>query len=359
MNLSQVIEELVEDRGLDRNVLESIVHEGMMSAYAKKYPHLTFKVETKKDTGELEINVQKEIVRSVEDEDTQISLRKAHYINKKLKVGDNTWLPFEGTIGRVEVLKAKQVIATRIREVEALAIYNEFKDKQGTVVHGVIHKCEYGGTVVKIADVFAFLPKSLTSPTDKCIVGYPIRALLKEVFSEPRNESQLILDRSSADFLIKLFELEIPEVYERLVEIKKMVRSAGYKTKIVVISNDPNIDPVGTCVGIHGARIKPILKELGGEKIDIIPFKNSIEEQIKLALKPAEINRVELINDQNARVWLDEDQRSFAIGKKGQNIALASQLTGVNINLVQSEREPQNREKILSDALTEISQSED
>ena len=335
MKLGQVIEQLIEERGLERSILNQIVCDGMLAAYEKRYPELIFKVVLDKQTGDLVAQVEKEIVSSVEDDERQISLRKSRFIDKKKNTGDKIWIPFDGPIGRVDILKAKQVIAQKIREIEATAVYEEFKDKSDTVVHGSVHKCERGGTVIKLGDTLAFLPRSLSIPGEKCIVGYPVRALLKEVHLEPRSENQLILDRASEAFVQKLFELEIPEVYERLVEIKKIVRTPGYKTKVVVSSNDPNIDPVGTCVGVGGARIKPILKDLGGEKIDIISWADAKENLIKSALKPAEINRVELIDDENANVWLDEDQRSLAIGKGGQNISLASRLTGVNINLVQ------------------------
>lgn len=336
MNLSQVIEELVEERGLDRTLLNSIVCEGILAAYAKKFPELPLQVVYNKKTDELEVQVKKSVVSTIVDDDREISLRKARAIDPSAEVGGELWVPFEKPIGRIEILRAKQVIAQKIRNVEAAAIYNEFKDRQGSLVQGVIHKCERNGMSLKIGDVLAFLPKSLSSPLDKCVVGYSIRALLKEVLLEPRNDYQLILDRASADFVKKLFELEIPEVFEKLVEIKKIVRIPGYKTKMAVISNDKNIDPVGTCVGVGGVRIKPILKELGGEKIDVIAWVDSKEELIYEALKPAVINRVEVINSEAAQVWLDEDQRSLAIGKMGQNIALASQLVGLAINLVQA-----------------------
>ena len=234
-------------------------------------------------------------------------------------------------------MRAKQVIANSIRKIETSAIYEEFKPKEGTIVTGAIHKIERNGATVKIGDAMAFLPKSLAVPGEKIIPGYSIRALLKEVLLEPRNDNQLILDRVSEKFLHRLFELEIPEVFEKLVEIKKIVRIPGYKSKVAVVSHDKNIDPVGTCVGINGARIKPILKELNSEKVDVITWSDSLEILIRDALKPARINRVELVDDQNAQVWLDEDQRSLAIGKMGQNITLASRLTGVNIHLMQSE----------------------
>ena len=163
---------------------------------------------------------------------------------------------------------------------------------------------------------------------------------MKEVLDLPRNENQLILDRASTEFVEKLFNLEIPEVFERLVEIKRIVRIPGYKTKIAVLSHDSNIDPVGTCVGVGGVRIKPILKELGTEKIDIIGWTDNLESLIKSALKPAEINRVELSDDNlAARILLDDDQRSLAIGKLGQNINLASELCDVHIELMQGRTE--------------------
>lgn len=341
MKLSIVIDELVEERGLDRDTLQSVICEGVLAAFQKKHPDASLKVDYDKKNDDLIVKAQKKVVSNVENDETEISLRKARFIEKEAVLGDLLWLPFEGSIGRVEILRAKQTIANRIRKIESDAIFNAFKDKEGTIVNGVIHKCERAGIVVKLRDNMAFLPKSLTIPGDKCIVGYPIRALLKEVLPEPRNENQLILDRVSSEFLMKLFELEIPEVFERLVEIKKIVRTPGYKSKVVVISHDKNIDPVGTCVGVGGVRIKPILKEIDGEKIDVIAWSDSLETLITHALKPAQINRVELVDAKNANVWVDEDQRSLAIGKMGQNIALASKLVGVDIHLVQ----PDNNKK--------------
>jgi N utilization substance protein A len=347
MKLFDVIEELVEERGLDRTVLGTIICEGMLAAYQKRYPDLTLRVEYDKKSDEIMVEAQKTVVSTVTDEDKEISVKKARFIDKDLEADQTVWVPFEGKIGRIEILRAKQIIAGKIRKVEATAVYNEFKSKEGTIVHGVIHKSERGGVVVKLGDNMAFLPKSLSIPGDKSVVGFPIRALLKEVLLEPRNENQLILDRASELFLQRLFELEIPEIFEKLVEIKKIVRIPGYKSKMAVVSNDSNIDPVGTCVGVGGSRIKPILKELGTEKIDVIVWSDNLETLVKDALKPAEINRVELAENNIAHVWLEEDQRSLAIGKMGQNIALASRLTGVNIQLIQNAVSQQEKESKL------------
>ncbi len=337
MKLASVIDSLVEEKGLDSKVLSDIMCEGMLSAYAKKYPDFQLKVSYDQKNDMLNVEIEKEVVSTVTDELSQISARKAKSISAKTKVGDKLWLPFGGKIGRIEILRAKQVIAQLIRKIEVDAVYNEFKEKEGSIVYGVIHKCERAGTVIKVADSLAFLPRSLAIPEDKCIVGYPIRALLKEVLVEPRNDNQLILDRSSDIFLKKLFELEIPEVFEKLVEIKKIVRIPGYKSKVIVVSNDPNIDPVGTCVGVGGARIKPILKELSSEKIDVIPWSENKEILVKNALKPAQVQKVE-ITDVGANVWVEEDQRSLAIGRMGQNISLASKLAEINIHLMTNEK---------------------
>lgn len=337
VKLSLVIDELVSEKGLDRATLSSIMCEGILAAYKKRYPDLDIVVEYNKKTDEIEAFVKKVVVQTVQNDEAEITIRKARAIKDDIAIGETIEVPFTEKLGRIEILKAKQVIAQKIRSIEAQTIYNEFKPKEGTIVYGVVYKNEHSGSIVKLGDAFAFLPKSLMIPEEKLSIGYSLRALLKEVLPEPRHENQLILDRSSVDFLSKLFELEIPEVFEKLVEIKKAVRAAGYKSKVAVVSHDSNIDPVGTCVGVGGARIKPILRELGNEKIDIIEYSPEIENFIKDALKPAEINRVQMIDSLNANVWVDEDQRSFAIGKMGQNISLASQLTGVSIHLVKNE----------------------
>jgi len=338
VKLADVIDELVEERGLERDSLGAIVCEGMLAAYQRKYPDLNLKVEEDSATGDLAVLVQKNVVANVDDEYSEISLKKARNINKDAALDDTLWVPFEGQIGRVEVLRARQVIASRIKQVEARIVYDLFKNKQGQIVIGTVHKTERNGISVKFGDVYAFLPYSLSIPGEKFAVGYTIRALLKEVLVEPQGDYQLILDRVSPEFLAALFELEIPEVFEKLVEIKKIVRSPGYKSKVAVSSHDRNIDPVGTCVGVGGSRIKPILKELSGETIDVFLWSDSLPLFVKNSLKPAVIDRVEVSSDNTvARVWLNEDQRSFAIGKGGQNISLASQITGVSIQLVREE----------------------
>jgi len=333
VNLSEVIESLVEERGLDKDAVISVVCQGVQAAFAKRFPDANLSVVFNRHSGEVEVFVNKIVVYKIQDSDKEISLRKARVINPKIDVDQIIAVPFEHKIGRIEISLAKQLVASKIRDLELAAVYRDFKDKKGAVVSGIIHKRERGGFSVKMGENMAFLPMENSIPQEILKVGRPLKALLKEVLPAAKQDYQLILDRASADFVKGLLELEIPEIFEGIVEIKKIVRVAGYKTKAIVASNNQDIDPVGTCVGVGGARIKPILKELGQEKIDLIEQTESLDILVKNSLKPAEIDKVEIVNDKKALVWLDQDQRSLAIGKMGQNIMLASRLVNLEIQL--------------------------
>lgn len=334
MNLKDVIEGLVEEKGLDKDKIVEILCREVATVYSKKFPNVDIVAIFNKKNGQIEIFSHKEVVASALDDDLQISLRKARTIEASASLGDIIKVPFEKSIGRVEIAAARQVIATCIRELEQRAVFDEFKDRKNTLVSGIVHKRERAGFVVKIGDFLALLPREGLIPGEELRVGLPIRALLKEVNVVARGDFQLILDRASADFVKRLISLEIPEVFEGLVEVKRIVRVAGYKSKVLVVSASKDIDPVGTCVGVGGVRIKPILRELGQEKIDLIEWSGSLDELIRDSLKPAEIDKVEVSSDgKSAVVWLAQDQRSFAIGRSGQNVALASRLTGVDIRL--------------------------
>ena len=333
MNLLDVIDTLVEERGLDKEKVVEIICDGIKAAYQKKFPELSFVVLFNKKLGKTEAFIEKEVVAAVSDENNEITVKKAAPHVGKAKVGEMVLVPFEKQIGRIEIAATRQIIGVKIRELEQLAVYNEFESKKDTIVSGTIHKRERDGFVVNIGDTSAFLSSADSIPGEVLHVGHPVRALLKEVWQVARGGYQLVLDRASAGFAERLVELEIPEIFEGIVEIRKIVRIAGYKTKIVVYSNSKEIDPVGTCVGVGGGRIRPILKELGKEKIDLIEWSREIEDLVAESLKPAEIDKVEMITDESAMVWLAQDQRSLAIGKMGQNITLASRLTGVDIQL--------------------------
>lgn len=328
-----IISELISEKSLTKEQLYDIIKESLLAAYLKKYPEAVLQIKMEKGE-QFSVEATKKVVTDVQDDLLEISLRKARFIKKNAEIGDEIILPFEEPIGRVEILKARQVIVSKIRDIEAQGIYDDFCKKQGKLVQGVVHKRERNGISVLVQGVFAFLPKELMVPGEKYMAGRPIRALLKEVHAIHRGEGQLILDQASSDFLLALLETEIPELYDKLIEVRAIARRAGYKSKIIVSSNDSNVDPVGTCIGVGGSRIKPILKEVGGEKIDVISWVNSKEDLVKNALRPAIINRVEIINPASARAWVSEDQRAFAIGKMGQNVSLASELLGMNIELI-------------------------
>ena len=338
MNVSDVISTLVEEGNFEKDRVIEIVCEGVLFAYSKKYPGYDFQIQFNQSLGQIEVFVKKTIVKSVQIEMSEISNRKASSISPSAKEGDEILVPFERGVGRVEVAAAKNIIASRMREVEQLAVYEEFVEKKGQIVSGVIHKKERRGIAVKMGSAIALLscPPGSEAPTARA--GSPVRALLRNVYKEDVRGYQLHLDRSSAEFVKKLLESEIPEVFEGEVEIKGVVRSPGYKTKILVHSHSSEIDSVGACVGVGGGRIKPILKEIGAEKIDLIEWSSDIETLVKSSLKPAEIDKVELYKDGKATVWLAEDQRALAIGKRGQNILLASRLVGVEIQLQEVDR---------------------
>jgi transcription termination/antitermination protein NusA len=343
VNILEILQEFVAEKKLDQATLISIASEGIVEAYKRKYPDLPLRVVLTPE-HEFVVEIEKEIVSRVADQDREISLLKARNIKSKAKAGETLWVPFEGKIGRVEILKARQIISSHIRNIETKQLYDLFKPKEGEIIVGIVQKYERSGVVVSIGEAFAFLPKSNMIPEEHLVVGYSIRALLKEVLTEPVEDHQLILDRISPLFVQRLFELEIPEVFDRIVEIKEVVRAPGYRTKVVVTSKDRNIDPVGTCVGVAGSRIKPILKEISGEKVDVIGWNESLEIRVKNALKPAVIDRIELSNDEKtASVWLPEDQRAIAIGKGGKNVALVTKLTGVNVQFMTNEK-PQGDE---------------
>ncbi len=333
VNLSNVIEDLVEERGLDKEKIIGIVCDGIKAAYAKKFPMVTLEAIYNRKSGEMDLFAKKTVVSSVSCDDKEVSQRKARVIDPSCSLGDEVMVPFEGQIGRIEILTAKQIISGKIRELELLAIFDEFKDKKDTIVTGMVHKRERAGFAVKIGEVMALLPQEGLIPGEVLRVGHPVRALLKEVSTAPKGDYQLILDRASAEFVKRLLEIEIPEVFEGIVEVKKIVRTPGYKTKAIVASTSKDVDPVGTCVGVGGARIKPILRELGQEKIDLIGWSDSLEDLVRGSLKPAEVDRVEIVDDELAIVWFPQDQRSLAIGRLGQNIKLASRLVDLEIQL--------------------------
>jgi N utilization substance protein A len=341
VNLADVIESLVEERNLDRDQVVAIVCSAVKIAHEKKYPGQEFVVVFNKKTSSIDVGSRKTVVANVTDKDHEVGLRKAVTIDPRCSNGDVIVVPFEEPVGRIEILAARQLIASQIKELEEEAIYDEYIEREGKILTGVVHKKERSGFAVTIGDQTGFLPNSGCIPEEQLRIGYSIKVVLKEVLAIARGGYQLILDRASADFVKCLLELEIPEIFEGIVEVKKIVRTAGYKTKVALVSHNKDIDPVGTCVGVGGVRIKPILKGLGLEKVDLIPWTDDVAEMVRASLKPAVIDDVEISPDgSRAIVSLGDDQRAFAIGKSGQNIALASALSDIQISLEPADGQP-------------------
>jgi transcription termination/antitermination protein NusA len=238
------------------------------------------------------------------------------------------------TLGRIAAQTAKQVIIQRTRERERTSIYDDFSDRRGTIITGAVVRIESGNLLINLGRAEGFLPRSEQIPGETHQVGERIRVLILEVREYP-NQVKIILSRSHPEFIVKLFELEVPEVAERIIEIRALAREAGYRTKVAVSSIDNKVDAVGACVGVRGSRIKNIVEELGGEKIDIVRWNESSQILIQNALKPAEVQEIALgLELGKATVVVAEDQLSLAIGKRGQNVRLASRLTGWDVDIL-------------------------
>lgn len=339
MDIADVIQELTHEKGLDRDKVIDVICRGILGAYEKKFEDLEIAVDFNKKTNKVEVFAKKEVMSKVTDTDLEVTLKQARVIDANAEIGSIVKVPIPDSVGRVDIVAAKQVIASGIRALEEESVFKEFCDKQGTLITGTIHKRERAGFAINLGEVIGFMPNSCSIPEENLKIGFSVRAYLKEVLESSRGGYQLILDRASPEFLKKLLESEIPEVFEGVVEVKKIVRSAGYKSKVAVSCPGREVDPVGTCVGVGGSRIKPILRELGGfEKIDLITWSENLEELVRESLKPAQVDKVSIdAQNEAATVWLAEDQRSVAIGRMGQNIALASRLTGLQINLYKPE----------------------
>ncbi len=341
MNLLKVIEDLVYDKGLDKESVLSIVLQGIKAAYAAKYPSLNISVSPKSNLDNdkfFDVFVVKTVVDDVTNESSEISFKKAKSDFPKAKVGQEVLVPLKDSLGRVDIIVAKDFISDSIKKLEQNSVYEAFKDRVGELVSGTIHKKEAAGYVISLGDVEAFLPNSNVGFLQDGRSSTPIKAAIKEVFSYSNKGYQIVLDRTSAQYIAKIFALEIPEIFEGLVEIVKAERICGYKTKIAVRSRSKNIDPVGSCVGVAGSRIKPILAEMGQERIDLVLWTDDFEMNLKNALKPGEINKFLASPDKSlVEVWVDEDQKSLVIGKSGGNIGLASRLLGASIKIRQDD----------------------
>ncbi len=335
------LRELADSKQIQRQELHDLLKDGILAALAKKHgPTVQAEVEIDDSKGDIRIVILKKVVEEVEDAVIEIDLEEARYEDPDYQPGDLMEIPvsFE-EFGRSAVQAAKQRIVQRVREGERTKIRDEFSGRVGDLLSGEIQQIERGKIVImlnKFREAEAIIPYREQNHRETYSQGEPVRAVLKRIEETPKGP-RLILSRADALFVQALFRLEVPEIQGGIVEIRAASREVGSRTKIAVVSRDDAIDPVGACVGLKGSRVQAVVQELGGERIDIVPWSNDPERFAKLALAPAKVARV--FSDPTAKTIqavVDEDQLSLAIGRNGQNVRLASELTGWKIDLYSS-----------------------
>jgi N utilization substance protein A len=354
--LMSVIDQIGREKGIEKEKILAALEAALLTAAKKRFGQGdNIQVDIDASTGEISIVSKKTIAETVVDAKTEISLEEARKIDDEAEMGDEIGSLIDmDDFGRIAAQAAKQVICQKVREAEWEAIEREFSKKEGELVHGVILGQERRNYLVDIGKTEALLPVQEQIPREAHRRGDRVRALLLEVRRTPK-DVQVILSRAHPHFVVKLFGLEVPEISEKIVEIKGVVREPGDRTKISVASRDKAVDPVGACVGVKGSRVQAIVRELRGEKIDIIPWTEDPRVFIGEALNPASIEKVGIDEQKkSALVVVADSQLSLAIGKNGQNVRLAAKLTGWKIDIISSteyEKEKLEREQEIKAAL--------
>ncbi|MBP3707436.1 MAG: transcription termination/antitermination protein NusA [Clostridia bacterium] len=331
------LEDLEKEKGIKKDYMLESIETALVTAYKRNYDSNSenVKVTMNAETGEVHVYAEKTVVEVVEDDKIEINLEDARKIDKKLAIGDTAQeeiIPRD--FGRIAAQTAKQVIIQKIREASRNVLFDEFTEKKGEIISGLIQKADGGIVVVDLGKLEGIMPLKEQIPTEKYRVNDKIRAYIENVERGVKGAPQVIISRANGDFVRKLFELEIPEIYEGVIEIKSVSRDPGSRSKIAVYSPNENIDPVGSCVGQKGIRIQNIINELNGEKIDVIEWNSDPSIYISAALLPAQVLAVDINEDEKfAQVIVPDDQLSLAIGKSGQNVRLAAKLTNWKIDI--------------------------
>ncbi len=334
--LIEAIDELEKERGINKDYILESLESALVMAYKRNFDSAeNVKVTIDKESGEVHVYAVKEVVDNVEDQKLQINLKDAKSINKKLDIGDKVDVEIiPKNFGRIAAGTAKQIIVQKIREAERDILYTEFNNRKGEVVTGMIQKAEGSALVLDLGKLEGIMPLKEQIPTEHYHVNEKIKGYVVDVQKGLKGNPQVIVSRSHPDFVRKLFEFEIPEIYEGLIEIKSVSRDPGNRSKVAVYSTNPNIDPVGSCVGQKGIRIQNIINELNGEKIDVIEWDENPSTFIAAALLPAQVMAVDIKEEEKfAQVIVPDDQLSLAIGKSGQNARLAAKLTNWKIDI--------------------------
>ncbi len=340
-----IAEVVAKEKNIDQEQIVAAMEVAIQKASRAKYGHdKDIRATIDRKTGSISMSAYREVVEDVEDESTQISLQDAEYIKEKIGVGEyivDELPPFD--FGRVAAQIAKQVIFQQVRDAERAKQYEEFKDKVGEIVSGTVKRIEYNNIIVDLGTSEAIIMKDQTIPREVMRAGERVRTYVEDVRREVRG-SQIFLSRTHPQFLAKLFTQEVPEIYDGQIEIKGVARDPGSRAKFAVYVGDKSVDPVGICVGLRGSRVQAVVSELHGEKIDIVPWSDNPALFIVNALVPAEVTKVVLDEDINrVEVIVPDDQLSLAIGRGGQNVKLASMLTGWNLDIVSESQESEKR----------------
>ncbi len=333
--IKRVIEQVSRDKGIERHVLIKALEEALKSAARKKYgPKIDIEVQYSEESGELEVFQFKEVAETIEDDMLQISLEEGRKLDPDCEVGDSLGTKMDtATFGRIAAQSAKQVIIQKLKDAEKDAVYGSFIDRRGEIINGIVQRIDRGDIIVNLGQTEGVLPVREQVPKESYRRGDRIRALILEVLHESRGP-QVVLSRTHPNFLVTLFRTEVPEISEGIVTIMGASREPGVRAKIAVASNNSDIDPVGACVGMKGSRVQNVVQELRGEKIDIIPWHVDTAKFVCNALAPAEISRVIIDEDNRSmEVIVPDEFLSIAIGKKGQNVRLASKLTGWHLDV--------------------------
>lgn len=347
LELLQVADAVAREKAIERDVVLMAMEDAIQKAARSRYGlENDIHAEIDRKTGEIRLERHLQVVDKIENDAVEIGVIEAQRRNPDAQVGDVIAEPLPPIdFGRIAAQTAKQVIVQKVREAERERQYNEYKDRIGEIVNGLVKRVEYGNVTIDLGRAEAILRRDELLPRETFRQGDRARAYIYDVRREPRGP-QIFLSRSHPQFMAKLFAQEVPEVYDGIIEIRAVARDPGSRAKIAVLSNDNSIDPVGACVGMRGSRVQAVVNELQGEKIDIIKWSPDPATFIVNALAPAEVAKVVLDEEANAvEVVVPTDQLSLAIGRRGQNVRLASQLTGYDIDILTEEEESERRQK--------------
>jgi N utilization substance protein A len=348
-NLNQMIEQVGRDKGIERNVIVEAIETAILTAARKKYPGKMMEAHFNEEMGEVEVFEFKRVVDTITEPITEITLDEAKKLDPEAGVGDDLGFKLDTRdLGRIAAQTAKQVIIQRVRDAERENVYNEYKDRKFEIVTGIARRFEKGDIIVDLGRAESILPKREQIPREVYRPGDRVQAYIIEVYKQSKGP-QIVLSRTDTGLIMKLFEMEVPEIAEGIVKIECAAREPGVRAKIAVSSRDSDVDPIGACVGMRGARVQNIVQELRGEKIDIVPYHPDPVKFVCSALAPAQVARV--IQDEGNRsmeIVVPDDQLSLAIGRKGQNVRLAAQLSTWKLDIMSETRFNEVKERALS-----------